>query len=930
MKITDIRINGICEPLGFELPSLSLSWKVCETGSRRPVCVQLLIAGDADFQQILYREESSELPSSGTAVPIALQDRKRYYVRILVEGDEGDRAQGDSWFETGKRDEPFFAKWIGTDESYRFHPFFFKDFELAEIPVSARLYATGLGLYEAYLNGQKCGGEFLAPLCSDYSKEVQVQTYDVGSLLTAGKNRIELLCGNGWYKGRLGYEDGKEIYGDRFEALAELHLRYENGSEQVIGSDGSWYYRGSDFTETDLYDGECLDRTLWSGCDNPGRHAVLTKGVPTVDRFSLPVVVKDILRVKEVIHTPAGETVLDFGQNFTGTVSYTAAFPAGTRIELDHGEILQDGNFYNDNYRSAKARMTYVSDGRKESVQAHFTYFGFRYVRVSGWPGEVKPEDFTGLVLYSDLDTAVSFHSSNPRLDRLAQNAFWGQRSNFLDLPTDCPQRDERLGWTGDAQVFAPTACYQMDTRAFYRKYLRLLRTEQKKNGGAVPNYVPNFDHNPGGSSVWGDAASFLPLTVYDAYGDRQALEESYPLMRDWLEWIIRQDEEHGGHRLWNFGFHFGDWLAQDGVTPQSMKGGTEDAFVACMYYYATAKKLTRAAGILGRGEDSARYEALAEEICAAILHEYFSPAGRLCIDTQTAYLLCLNFGVYSDKTRIIEGLKRRLQKDCWTIKGGFVGATMMCRVLAENGMEDLAAYFLFQNGFPGWMHCVDLGATTIWERWNSVLDDGHISGTEMNSLNHYAYGSVMEYVYRDLAGLQGLEPGFRRARFAPQPTWRLQELELRYDSAAGTYASSWHIHADGTLTVRFEVPFGCTAEADLPGTEELVELSAGVYERRYRPARDYGLKYSMDSRLSELLEDDRALSVLREDLPIAAELIDTGDREFLGMTFGDLRFLFFRGLNPPMVEAGTKRLFALKAFGDTEDQKENTDYEKE
>ncbi len=915
MTIKDIRINGFREPLGFELPWLSLSWKVCETDSTKPACVQLLVAGDANFQQVLYREESSGFSSAGTVIPLELHERTRYFVRIIVEGDGGDRAQADSWFETGKRGEAFLARWIGTDESDRFHPVFFKDFGLRRKPVSARLYATGLGLYEAYLNGRKCGGEFLAPLCSDYDTEVQVQTYDVGGLLTAGENRLEILCGNGWYKGRLGYEGGKETYGDRFQALAELRLRYEDGSEQVIGTDGSWNYRGSDFTETDLYDGECLDRTLWTGRENPVKPAVLTEGVLAVDRYSLPVVVKDRLCVKEVIHTPAGETVLDFGQNFTGTVSYTAAFPSGTRIELDHGEILQDGNFYNANYRTAKVRMIYISDGRQETVRAHFTYFGFRYVRVTGWPGKVKPEDFTGLVLYSDLDTAVSFRSSDPKLNRLAQNAFWGQRSNFLDLPTDCPQRDERLGWTGDAQVFAPTACYQMDTRAFYRKYLRLLRMEQQKNGGAVPNYVPNFDHSPGGSSVWGDAASFLPLTVYDAYGDWQALEESYPLMRDWLEWILRQDEEYGGGRLWNFGFHFGDWLAQDGVTPQSMKGGTEDAFVACMYYYATAKKLTHAAGILGCGDDCARYETLAEEIRAAILHEYFSPAGRLCIDTQTAYLLCLNFGVYSDKTRIVEGLKRRLQKDCWAIKGGFVGATMMCRVLAENGMEELAAYFLFQDGFPGWMHCVDLGATTIWERWNSVLDDGHISGTEMNSLNHYAYGSVMEYVYRDLAGLQGLEPGFRRVRFAPQPTWRLQELDLRYDSASGVYASFWHIHPDGTLTVRFEVPFGCTAEAKLPGTDETVELTAGVFERRYRPARDYGLKYTMDSRLSELLKDEAALSVLRDDLPLAAALVDTGDREFLGMTFGDLRFLFFRGLNPPMVEAGTKRLFAMKAF---------------
>lgn len=922
MKITNLKINGIRDPLGYALPYLSVSWKVEDTPSVRPAGGCLRVAEDAAFSRILYEKAGAELSCIGEAVALNLFPRTRYYVRVEIQGDAGDEAFAAGSFETGKMGEPFAAHWIAAGEADHFHPVFFKDFTITEKPVSARLYATGLGLYETFLNGLKCGGEYLAPLCSDYGEEVQVQTYDVGAMLCEGENRLEIFCGNGWYKGRLGYEGGRETYGNRFQALCELRLRYADGSEQVLGTDESWLYRGSDFALTDLYDGECLDRLLWQGRENPAKPVALTDGAPTVDRYSLPVVVKDSLPVRELIHTPAGELVLDFGQNFTGMVEYTADFPAGTRITLDHGEILQGGCFYNDNYRTAKAQMIYVSDGRRETVRAHFTYFGFRYVRVTGWPGEPRPEDFTGQVLYSDLDTAIRFHSSNDKLNRLAANAFWGQCSNFLDLPTDCPQRDERLGWTGDAQVFAPTACYQMDTRAFYRKFLRLLRTEQRKNGGAVPNYVPNFDHNPGGSSVWGDAASFLPLTLFDAYGHRQALEEYYPLMRDWLEWIFHQDEACGGHRLWNFGFHFGDWLAQDGVTAQSMKGGTEDAFIAGMYYYASAEKLSRAAGILGLTDDSARYEKLAGEIRSAILREYFTPSGRLALDTQTAYLLCLNFRVHPDRERVIADLKRRLQKDCWTIKGGFVGATMMCRVLAENDMGDLAAYFLFQEGFPGWMHCVNLGATTIWERWNSVLDDGSVSGAEMNSLNHYAYGSVMEYVYRDLAGIQCLEPGFRRVRFAPQPTWRVQEIGVRYDSVSGVYASQWRIQEDGTLSVRFEVPFGCTAEARLPGTGETVELRAGVFEHRYLPTQDFRLKYNMDSRLSDLVDDPDALKLLREDLPLAAELIDTGDREFLGMTLSELRFLFFRGLTPLMVEAGTRRLFALKAFSsDTENR---------
>ena len=913
MEIYDLKINGIREPLGFELPYVSVSWKVRAAESRRAEKSSILVASDKDFTDILYRKEGGALRSVGETLELTLRPRTRYYVRVEVTGDREERASAESFFETGRMGEPFAASWIGTQPEDRFHPLFFRGFSLREKPVSARLYASGLGLYEAYLCGEKVGNEFLAPYCNDYNEGVQVQTWDVTELLRSGENTLELLCGNGWYKGRLGYEGAREVYGDRFMVLAELRMTFADGTEAVIGSDESWRYRGSDFTMTDIYDGECLDRRAWSGKENPNRPVVVLEERKAVDRYSLPVVIKDSLPVKELIYTPAGEWVLDFGQNFTGYVEYEASFPAGTQITLDHGEILQNGNFYNDNYRTARAQMIYVSDGRNETVRAHFTYFGFRYVRVSGWPGKPRPEDFTGRVLYSDLDTAIEFSSSDEKLNRLAKNAFWGQRSNFLDMPTDCPQRDERLGWTGDAQVFSPTACFQMDTRAFYRKFLKDLRLDQRAHDGAVANYLPNFAKGmPGGSSVWGDVASFLPMTLYDFYGDLDALRESYPLMRDWLEWIFRQDEAHGGHRLWDFGFHFGDWLAQDGVTEQSMKGGTEDFFVASMYYYATASKLARAAQLLGKATDAERYEKLAGDVRAAILDEYFSRSGRLCIDTQTAYLLCLNFGVYRGKERIVEGLKRRLQKDCWKIKGGFVGATMMCRVLAENGMEDLAAYYLFQKGFPGWMHCVDLGATTIWERWNSVLDDGSISGTGMNSLNHYSYGSVMEYVFRDLAGIQSLAPGFKRVRFAPQPTWRLQELSVGYESVSGRYASHWRINEDGTLTVRFEVPFGCTAEALLPGGESL-ELEAGVFEKTYTPEKDYRLKYNMQSRLDEVRDDPEALAILREDLPPAIGLIESGDVEFYGMRFSELQTLFFRGFNPPMVQAGTKRLFNLK-----------------
>ena len=916
MRITDLKINGVREPMGFDLPRVTVSWKVEETRSRRAAAAELSIAADAAFADVLWKKEGADLASVGETAELCLRPRTRYHVRVSVTGDAGDSAEAMSFFETGKEDEPWAGRWIAPRENDGRHPLFFRAFELSGKIRSARLYMTGLGLYEAELNGRPVGDELMAPCWTDYSGLIQAQTYDVTEWLREGENLLTAACGNGWYKGRLGYEGQREIYGNRFRLLAELRVLAEDGTETVIATDGSWRYRGSDFESTDIYDGERLNRLLWKDRDNPDTPAEVPEEFdtkPVRGRLSLPVKVMDRLPVREVIQTPAGETVLDFGQNFTGCVEYEADCPAGTVITLDHGEILQGGNFYNENYRSAKAQMIYVSDGRKETVRAHFTFFGFRYVRVTGWPGEVRKERFTGRVTYSALDTVIRFASGNEKLNRLAANAYWGQRSNFLDVPTDCPQRDERLGWTGDAQVFSPTACFQMDTRAFYRKYLNDLRMDQVRSGGAIANYAPNFSGPAAGSSVWGDVATFLPVTLYDFYGDRELLREQLPLMRDWVGWIKAQDEAHGGKRLWNFGFHFGDWLAMDGMTSQSMKGGTEDFYIASMYYYASARKLEKAEAAVGDPEKAEQARALAEEIREAILQEYFTPAGRLASDTQTSYLLALNFGVYRDPDRLMEGLKTRFRKDMYRLKGGFVGATMMCRVLAENGMADLAEYLLFQEGFPGWMHCVNLGATTIWERWNSVLDDGSISGTGMNSLNHYSYGSVMEYVYRDLAGIQGLESGFTRARLAPRPTWKAGFMECSFNSASGTYESGWRIHPDGTLTVRFRVPFGCTAEAVWPGTGEVTELEAGEYERTYRPEKDYRLKYSMGTRPEELKDDPEAMEILKEDLPRVWQIAAGGDPELASASFGELQTMFFFGFNPEMIQEGTRRLFLLR-----------------
>lgn len=655
-----------------------------------------------------------------------------------------------------------------------------------------------------------------------------------------------------------------------------------------------------------MYDGECLNRLLWEGKENLLKNAVLTKAEGRLTaRYSLPVMEMEDVAVKEIIHTPAGETVLDFGQNFAGYVTFSARQPKGTKIILDFGEILQNDNFYHDNYRSAKSQFVYISDGREEVVKPLFTYFGFRYVRVTGWEGELKAEDFTGKVLYSQMERTGYMETGHKGVNQLISNTMWGQKSNSIDFPTDCPQRDERLGWTGDAQVFAGTASYNMDTAAFYNKFIHDLRTEQNKFDGILPGVIPVFDPNAIiFSSVWGDVAAFLPTVLYEHYGDKSALEVYYPMMKDWVDKITKEDKARGQRYLYDFGNQLGDWLALDGRTEQSMKGGTDDYYIGSCYYAMSVEKTADAAHALGYKEDEAYYRDLHKKIRAAVIREYFSESGRLCMDSQTGYIVALYSGIYKEKGKMIEGLKSRLYKDCYKIKGGFVGAPIMCRVMAENGLQEEAFYFLLQNEYPGWMHCIDLGATTIWERWNSVLDDGMLSGTMMNSLNHYAFGSVVEYLYRNVAGLQALEPGFKKVLIAPLMNQKLKYMKTSYESVYGTYRVEWEIKKDGNAHVQVEVPFGCTAVIGLPFYEgEVEEVSAGTYEYEYKPTTDLRSLYTRKTLFKDMMHNPKALEVIDRVSPLLQHFLGTGDVEFLNESLSTLSAMSFLGFSEEMVE---------------------------
>jgi len=911
MRIEAMKVNGIREPIGYQMDSIRLSFRVREAKGKRTENIHVKVSSSASFSDTVYETEG-KLDTACIPLQFSPRPRTRYFIRAAVKDDLGDEASGETWFETSKQDEPWRAKWIGTREEDTFHPVFAKSFRAGKDIQLARLYITGLGLYAADLNGKKIGQELLTPNYSDYRTEIQYQTYDITDQLQE-ENRLEVRLADGWFKGVFGLDRRRDNFGTGFHFLAELRIVYADGTESIIGTDESWAYRGGDTEESGIYDGQIINRLLWADRENPWKRAVESppEGHLTA-RYSVPVMEMEELPVREVIHTPAGETVLDFGQNFGGYVRFRSPERNGAKIVLDFGEILQEGSFYRENYRSAKSRFTYVSDGRKEWVKPEFTYFGFRYVRVTGWEGELNPDDFTGVVIYSRMERTGWIETGHEKVNRLYLNALWGQKSNFIDFPTDCPQRDERLGWTGDCQVFSGTASYNMDTAAFYQKFLHDLRTEQKKFDGILPGVIPVFPGSePIFSSVWGDIAAILPAVLYEHYGDTQALAENYPMMKAWIDKIDREDAARGRRYLYDFGNQLGDWLSLNGRTSQSMTGGTDEYLIGSFYYADSVRLTAETARVLGKSEDEKIYRERYEKIRQAIFREYFSPSGRLCVDTQTAYVVSLHTGIYPDKEKILDALQKRLYMDCYRLTGGFVGAPILCRTLAENGLPEEAFRFLLQEDYPSWLHCVNLGATTIWERWNSVLPDGTISGTGMNSLNHYAYGAIAEYLYRDVAGLRAKAPGFHRVVIAPEVNARLRYMKMRYESSYGTYRSEWEILPDGKVRVEIEIPFDCTAEVTLPHDpeEREMELAAGCYTFTYQPTSEVRAIYTGKTIFKDMLKDRRAVDVIRKTCPALMFFLNGGSEDFLYETPATLMRMGFMGFRPEDVRDLTDKL---------------------
>ena len=712
------------------------------------------------------------------------------------------------------------SEWIkGCEKNLRGGTVYLKNFRCAAKAEKAMLEITALGVYEAKLNGERIGDFILAPGWTSYLNRLQVQSYDVTNLLKT-ENSLEVTVGQGW-RAIANKRDGSDFLGYRDTALiAELTLVYADGRTESIVTDSSWTARESKLRYTNIYDGDIYDATFKAGS---ARHCIcvdLEKDM-LIPQEGEKIVEQERMPALQVIKTPAGETVIDFGQNMTGYVEFRIKGTPGAQATISHGETLdRDGNFYNANYRSADAQIKFVCDGEEHTYKSALTFFGFRYIRLENWPDEIKKENFTAVVVHSDIRRTGYFECSDETVNKLFKNIIWGQKSNFLDVPTDCPQRDERLGWTGDAQVFVRTASLNFDVERFFKKWLHDLAADQGRDG-CVPHVIPNISDNMGGSSAWSDAAVICPWEIYRTYGDKAVLEEQFDSMKAWIDWMRERSEN--GRR--SGGSHFGDWLGLD--SPEgSYKGATPEDLIATAYYKYSTELFIKAAHALGR--DVAEYENIPAEAAAAFRREYMEN-GRVKNATQTACVLALYFDITDDRAATATQLNE-LVKRAGHLETGFVGTPYLLHALSDNGYAETAYDLLLRREYPSWLYPISKGATTVWEHWDGIKPDGTMWSTDMNSFNHYAYGAVADWMYGAGAGISSDpdRPGFEHIIFRPVTDRRLDFVKASIDTRRGTVASEWR-RDNGRIKYIFTVPEGCCASVIIGGEKH--EVGAGTHE---------------------------------------------------------------------------------------------------
>jgi alpha-L-rhamnosidase len=836
--ITNLRCEQFENPVGIDREQPRLSWRL-ETGRRGArqtayrITVSSQLGGPADLWDSgrVESDHTSEIPYQGTALTSG--QRAHWRVEVWDETDASNSSP-DAWWEVGLLNEgDWTAQWIGSSvlggpRTSAPAPYLRKAFALDKPVTQARLYVTALGIYEAEINGQRVGDQVLAPGWTDYRKQVRYQTYDVTDLLQAGENGIGAVLGDGWYAGSVEWR-GRQLYGDRPKLLAQLVVTHDDGSTTVVATDDSWRTSLGPILQADLLQGQHVDARLDLGAWTTAAYDDSKwQPVQTFPKAEGKLVAQNSppVRVTEEIHPiaepktihrwPANDHIFDLGQNMVGWVRLRVKGPAGTTIRIRFGEVLDDkGNLYTENLRSAQQTDFYTLRGgdEVEVFEPRLTFHGFRYVEVRGYPGDPKQDDLVGVVVHSDYPATGTFECSNPLINQLQHNIWWGWRGNSVDVPTDCPQRDERLGWTGDAQVFVRTAAYLAQVETFFEKYQQDLEDSQNEKG-SIPPIAPDTSVVGGdGGPAWADAFVICPWTLYLCYGDKAVLERHYDSMKAFIGYLQSISRDYIRSYQGYEGFAgFGDWLSINAETPSDLIGTAFSAY--------STELMARIAEVLGKSEDATEFWALHEKIKAAFNDRFVTPGGVVASGTQTAYLLALHFDLLPPELRekATEALVHDIKKRGTKLSTGFVGSPYLNHVLTANGRNDVAFDLLNQQDWPSWLYAVTKGATTIWERWDGWTHDKGFQDASMNSFNHYAYGAIGAWLYQSVAGIDvdPAQPGYKHIVMKPDVGGGLTYAKASYDSVHGRIESSWRTE-DGRFEWDVTVPPNATATAYLP-----------------------------------------------------------------------------------------------------------------
>jgi len=845
LSVDGLRVEYLANPIGIDVVQPRLSWRIASTRRNTmqaayQLQVGLNVASLTRGANLLW-DSGKKVSDASVFVDYGgpqTVSRTRYYWRVRV-WDSSGRASPWSFvafWETGLfQPGDWTAEWItppptAADSLPSPSPFLRRAFRVGEAVRSARLYVTSLGLYEVYLNGERVGDQLFTPGWTSYRRRLQYQTYDVTALLRPGANVVGAILGDGWYRGNLGFFGQRNLYGRQLALLAQLEIRYQSGRTERVVSDGDWKASAGPILSSDIYGGETYDarRELsgWTagGAPYDDRNwttvGVLVYPPPAALLAAMSPPVRRVreLRPVAIRRAPSGETIFDLGQNFTGWARLSVRGPAGTTVTLRFGEVLdREGNLYTANLRAAAQTDRYTLSGNgREVYEPHFTFHGFRYVAVRGLPAPADSATITGIAVSSDLVQTGSLVTSDSLLNRLQRNIVWGQRSNFLDVPTDCPQRDERLGWTGDAQVFARTAAFNMDVAGFFAKWLSDVAADQDPSGSVpwvIPNPLGGDSTHFAGTAGWSDVAVIVPWTMYLTYGDRRVLERQYPSMRAWVDYARRRA---GTDLIWRPGWQFGDWLALHSDDPSYPGATTSTDLIATAFLAHSTDLVARTAAILGHEDDAAEYRARFRAIREAFNREFVSRTGRVGENTQTAYAVAIAFDLLPDSLVSVAG--GRLAQDVAArdhhLTTGFLGTPYLLHVLGATGHIGDAFALLTQRTYPSWLYPITRGATTMWERWDGIRPDSSFEDPGMNSFNHYAFGAVGDWMYQNIGGIDvdPAGPGYRRSRIAPRPGAGLTSANAALETAYGTLQSAWRLDA-GRFALEVTVPANTSAE---------------------------------------------------------------------------------------------------------------------